>query len=96
MNSEYEINPCGINLNNFQKVDNKTTSGNVTVFFRDLKRHLIESIKKYDMILGAVAWITDYEILEELSKKKSLLVIQKEDFLRPDMKSKLSTNDKLT
>lgn len=70
MNSEYEINPCGINLNNFQKVDNKTTSGNVTVFFRDLKRHLIESIKKYDMILGAVAWITDYEILEELSKKK--------------------------
>lgn len=96
MNSEYKINPSGINLNNFQKVDNKTTSGNVTVFFRDLKRHLIESIKKYDMILGAVAWITDYEILEELSKKKSLLVIQKEDFLRPDMKSNLSTNDKLT
>lgn len=46
MNSEYKINPSGINLNNFQKVDNKTTSGNVTVFFRDLKRHLIESIKK--------------------------------------------------
>lgn len=60
MNSEYKINPSGINLNNFQKVDNKTTSGNVTVFFRDLKRHLIESIKKYDMILGGCS--LDYRL----------------------------------
>ena len=94
MNSDLIKSADGINLNDFQNIDNGTTSGNITVYFRNLKKELIEQIKKYDMILGAVAWITDYEILEELAKKKTLLVIQKEDFLRPDMKSNLSDNDK--
>ena len=94
MNSDFIKSADGINLNDFQNIDNGTTSENITVYFRNLKKELLEQIKKYDMILGAVAWITDYEILEELAKKKTLLVIQKEDFLRPDMKSNLSDNDK--
>lgn len=95
MNFELDNDLDGLNLNDFQKIDNKTTSRNVTVYFRNLKKELIEKIRSYDMVLGAVAWVTDYEILDELSKKKTLLVIQKEDFLRPDMKSRLNEKDKL-
>ena len=46
------------------------------------------------MVIGAVAWITDLDILEALSRRQTLLVIQKEDFLRPDMESRLSNEAK--
>lgn len=83
-----------INLNNFIKVDNSVVSNGVTAYFRNLKEHLLHHIHEADMVMGAVAWITDLDILEALSEKPTLLTIQKEDFLRPDLSSRLKPEDK--
>lgn len=69
-------------------------SSNVEIFFRDIKHELIFRINEADAIIGAVAWITDQEILSSLASRPTLLVIQKEDFLRPDMSSRLSEKEK--
>ncbi len=82
-----------MNLNKLFNLDNSTSSGNVCVYFRDLKQHLLTYISKADMVIGSVAWLTDLDILEALSKRPTLLTIQKEDFLRPDMSSRLKPED---
>lgn len=57
----------------------------VTCHFRDLKQHLLSYIQEYDAVVGCVAWLTDLDILRALAKKKNVaIIIQKEDFLRPD------------
>ncbi len=83
-------------LNELMTYDHSIDSENVEVFFRDLKTHLIWNIISADMVIGAVAWITDLDILEALAEKETLLVVQKEDFLRPDLKSTLTASDKAT
>lgn len=53
---------------------------------------LIENIRKADVVLGCIAWLTDYDVLRELSNKDSVIVVQKEDFLRPDIDSGIKKN----
>lgn len=65
-------------------VDYSMKKGNISVFFRDLKERLIENIDKADAVVGCVAWLTDIEIVRALASKCSQIVVQKEDFLRPD------------
>ena len=79
-----------MDLNGYIQFDNHVRSGNVEVFFRNQKKVLMDLIRSYEVIIGAVAWITDLEILSELASRQTLLVIQKEDFLRPDMETRLS------
>ncbi len=62
--------------------------GGVEVYFRNLKQKLIEHINNADFIFGCVAWLTDFDILRALQKKSVMLVVQKEDFLRPDGSSR--------
>ena len=81
-------------LNALVTYDHSIASENVEVFFRDLKDHLLEQIASADMVIGAVAWITDLDIIAALAQKETLLVVQKEDFLRPDLKSRLTLSDK--
>jgi hypothetical protein len=64
--------------------DHSTTSGRVTVHFREHTKKCVEFIEKYDVIVGSVAWLTSIPILRALSKKWVQIVLQKEDFLRPD------------
>lgn len=61
--------------------------GESEVIFRNLKHRLIQEISNSEAVLGCVAWLTDPEILEALSKVKTCIVVQKEDFLRPDLES---------
>ncbi len=83
-----------INFNELLYFNNSISSQNISVYFRDLKSRLLDHIEETDAIIGAVAWITDLDILNALAKRQTLLVIQKEDFLRPDMKSRLTKKDK--
>jgi hypothetical protein len=53
---------------------------------KDIKKHLIKHIKEADSVFGCVAWLTDFEILDALAKKEVQIVVQKEDFLRPEEK----------
>jgi len=57
----------------------------VEIVFKKIKQRIIKFIRQYDLIVGCVAWLTDMDILKELSKKKEVaLLVQKEDFLRPE------------
>lgn len=60
--------------------------GQTSVYFRDLEQHLITHIKQCDVVLGCVAWLTSEPILTALTQSKGVsIIVQKEDFLRPDM-----------
>jgi hypothetical protein len=52
------------------------------------KDRLIRLIRQADIVLGCVAWVTSESILKALAEKKGVsLIVQKEDFLRPDLMS---------
>lgn len=57
----------------------------VNIIFRDHKKRLLECIADADFVVGCVAWLTDYDILGALAEKSGVsIIVQKEDFLRPD------------
>lgn len=65
--------------------DYSVESGKVAVYFRNHVERCLEFIAKYDVIVGSVAWLTSKPILDALAKKYAVqIVVQKEDFLRPD------------
>jgi hypothetical protein len=61
-----------------------SSCGTVRAFFRDLEARLIEQIAEADYVYGCVAWLTSEPILRALVGKGVQIVVQKEDFLRPD------------
>lgn len=69
----------------------------VTCYFRDLREHLIEHISEAEIVLGCVAWLTDRHILKALAhvSRGVNIVVQKEDFLRPDIGSRSDFKDRL-
>lgn len=70
-------------------------SKGVSVHFRDIEDHIIDYISKADAIVGCVAWMTSRPILKALSKKEDVkIIVQKEDFLRPDGKIKPTAQNK--
>jgi hypothetical protein len=61
-------------------------NGQTAVYFRDIESHLLEHIAEADIIVGCVAWLTSMPILEALALKDGVsIIVQKEDFLRPDL-----------
>ena len=62
------------------------TSGNVKVYFDNLERELCGHIAAADFVVGCTAWLTSTAVLTSLSKPRHgcQIVVQKEDFLRPD------------
>lgn len=66
---------------------NDFNSGDINVYFRNIKQRLMNHIFDADIVVGCVAWLTDFDILECLSTKNVSIIVQKEDFLRPDMNS---------
>ena len=69
--------------------DYSCVSGDVAVIFGGHQQRLLQIIEeaRQDGLVctGAVAWLTDPEILGALATIPSSLVVQKEDFLRPDL-----------
>jgi len=57
---------------------------NISVYFKDLEGKLINHIDEADVVVGCVAWLTNFKILDHLAKKQVSIIVQKEDFLRPD------------
>lgn len=71
--------------------NNSTSVSNcdVEVIFRDHKDRLLELIDRYSCVVGCVAWLTDLDILYAMTDMEHVsIVVQKEDFLRPDGNSK--------
>jgi len=70
--------------------NNECEKNNVKInaHFIDLEGHLVRYIENADVIVGCVAWLTNTRILSALEKKQGVMIIvQKEDFLRPDCKN---------
>lgn len=60
-------------------------SDNITVHFGDIEEALIEYISRTKVCLGCVAWLTNENILSALAGREVVsILVQKEDFLRPD------------
>lgn len=70
-------------------VDYSIKSDKITVYFRELEDHLVRSIDKAQVVVGCVAWLTSERVLEYLARVSGFvaIVVQKEDFLRPDLAS---------
>lgn len=65
--------------------DNGVTVGATQVVFINIKQFLISKINKWPHFVAAMAWLTDFDILDAMKGKGLGIAIQKEDFLRPDM-----------
>lgn len=79
-----------ISQNNSLKI-NSPTFDSVETHFRNIEQALIDKILNFkeDLIVGCVAWLTSYKILNALAKCKNVqVIVQKEDFLRPDVNFK--------
>lgn len=73
----------------FQDNSTVSTSTHVSVLFRNQKAVLLKKISEHKCIVGCVAWLTDFEILKALAAVDPVaIVVQKEDFLRPDLGAK--------
>jgi hypothetical protein len=73
-------------------LDNRPASAQacgVTAFFGNLESHLCNAIRSADFVVGCAAWLTNHRILNALSAPKwgCQVVVQKEDWLRPDIGS---------
>ena len=56
-----------------------------SVHFRNIENAIVERIDQADVVVGCVAWMTSEPILRALSRKIGVsIILQKEDFLRPD------------
>ncbi|RLA54111.1 MAG: hypothetical protein DRQ65_05575 [Gammaproteobacteria bacterium] len=61
------------------------TFGNTQVIFSDHEKHMVARIRQADAVFGCMAWLTNYAILDALAGLEAVqIVVQKEDFLRPD------------
>ena len=66
-----------------------TNTARVTAIFRNHRQELIRLIQEAAQeertsCFGAIAWLTDMEILQALRGLTCAMIVQKEDFLRPD------------
>jgi HKD family nuclease len=60
----------------------------VEAIFKNLEPRLVDIIKQFEngAIFGCIAWLTSTPILKALSKCNNVqIIVQKEDFLRPDL-----------
>lgn len=73
-----------------------SADGKVEVVLKNLTYRLIRLIDQYPASVGCVAWLTNYDILDALARQKQVsMVVQKEDFLRPDMGARSDWKDTL-
>jgi hypothetical protein len=63
----------------------RVSGGGVTAHFGDLTSSVVEFIQGAELIVGCVAWLTSTPILDALADTQVAIVVQKEDFLRPDI-----------
>lgn len=66
--------------------DNSLTSGKVTAYFKDLEAQFVRHVHDADAVMGCMAWLTNKSLLRSLAEPRCgvQIIVQKEDFLRPD------------
>lgn len=85
-------------LQNYSASLSKPHFDKVDAIFKDIEPRLIDIIKEFEngAIFGCVAWLTSVPILKALSKCNNVqIIVQKEDFLRPDLYHNKNTRWKM-
>ena len=68
----------------------------ISVYFKNLEGKLLSHIEKADAVFGAVAWLTSDPVLTALAALSNVsIIVQKEDFLRPDIESSSNWKNEL-
>jgi hypothetical protein len=68
----------------FAQIDNGTSEGPIDAVFRNLPERLCAEIANAQHVVGCVAWLTHPDVLATLARVSCSIIVQKEDFLRPD------------
>jgi hypothetical protein len=88
MTNHNNLNEININDDHSyeKQTDNSVVGEKISVYFKNQIEHLIKYIEKADVVIGCVAWLTNTQILEAFKKVPHgcKIIVQKEDFLRPD------------
>jgi phosphatidylserine/phosphatidylglycerophosphate/cardiolipin synthase-like enzyme len=75
---EHEMQP--------QRDNGLSTTAPIQIIFKNHQARLLEEIRRWPIVLGCVAWLTDRQILRALAACEHVnIIVQKEDFLRPDI-----------
>jgi hypothetical protein len=75
----------GTNQPRYRLMDHSVRRGDVRCYFRGLQDAFIEEMHGADAVVGCVAWLTNEPILNAMQQLRCVsLIVQKEDFLRPD------------
>jgi hypothetical protein len=65
--------------------NNPNKPSDVHSYFHDLEKKVLVLIEESTYVIGCVAWLTNDSILDALAKKKGVkIVVNKEEYLRPD------------
>jgi len=71
-------------------------SGEMEVHFSGIEDVLAREIQNAGAVFGVVAWLTNERLLDELAAKEvASIIVQKEDFLRPESLDKHPTKERL-
>lgn len=75
-----------VSLSNLSVALEFSDTTKAAAYFRDLEGPLLRHIGEADAVVGCVAWLTNLKVLNALaSKQAASIIVQKEDFLRPDL-----------
>jgi phosphatidylserine/phosphatidylglycerophosphate/cardiolipin synthase-like enzyme len=69
------------------QIDYSYESKKVDVVFKNIKERIINEITFTPCMVGCIAWLTDFDILKAMAERDVQIIVQKEDFLRPDLGS---------
>jgi len=73
-------------LTDFSREVDLNESSIIAAHFQDLEGALIRYIAEADAVVGCVAWLTNLNVLRALASKFGVsIIVQKEEFLRPDL-----------
>lgn len=86
-----DLNDCRINDEGLGEPlkDYGVVTENAECVFKNLSRRLCAEIERYPYVAGCVAWLTNKQIIESIAfREGASIILQKEDFLRPDYEHK--------
>lgn len=63
----------------------RSLKAEVNVYFDYLPKRLCDHVEEADATVGCIAWLTHFGILDAISHHPTSIIVQKEDFLRPDL-----------
>jgi hypothetical protein len=59
-------------------------AGIAQAFFDGLEDRMCDFVRAHDLVVGCMAWFTSFPVLDAMAGRRAAIVVQKEDFLRPD------------